>query len=100
MITRPLEELDVAEVHEVTSYHELMAYEALGLAEAGKGGRLVEEGVTEREGKLPANLSGGSLSTNLLGASGLARAAEAGLQLRGEAHGREGAGAERALAPG
>jgi len=99
-VTRPLDELDVAEVHEVTSYHELMAYEALGLAEAGQGGRLMEEGATEREGKLPVNLSGGSLSTNLLGASGLARAAEAVLQLRGEAHGRQAAGAKLALAHG
>jgi acetyl-CoA C-acetyltransferase len=99
-VTRPLDELDVAEVHEVTSYHELMAYEALGLAEAGRGGRLMEEGATEREGKLPVNLSGGSLSTNLLGASGLARAAEAVLQLRGEAHGRQAVGAKLALAHG
>jgi len=77
-----------------------MAYEALGLAEAGKGSRLVEEGATERGGKLPVNLSGGCLSTNLLGASGLARAAEATLQLRGEAHGRQVAGARLALAHG
>ena len=99
-IVRPLEELDVAEIHEPTSFHELMAYEALGLAEAGQGNRLVEEGLTEREGKLPVNLSGGCLSTNLLGASGLARAAEAVLQLRGEAHGRQAAGAKLALAHG
>jgi acetyl-CoA C-acetyltransferase len=99
-IARPLEELDVAEIHEPTSFHELMAYEALGLAEAGQGNRLVEEGLTEREGKLPVNLSGGCLSTNLLGASGLARAAEAVLQLRGEAHGRQAAGAKLALAHG
>jgi acetyl-CoA C-acetyltransferase len=99
-ITRPLDELDLAEIHEPTSYHELMAYEALGLAEAGKGGQLMEEGVTEREGKLPVNVSGGALSTNLLGASGLARAAEAVLQLRGEAHGRQVAGAKLALAHG
>jgi acetyl-CoA C-acetyltransferase len=99
-ITRPLEELDLAEIHEPTSYHELMAYEALGLADAGQGGRLMEEGATEREGKLPVNPSGGCLSTNLLGASGLARAAEATLQLRGEAHGRQVPGAKLALAHG
>jgi acetyl-CoA C-acetyltransferase len=99
-ITRPLDELDLAEIHEPTSYHELMAYEALGLADAGQGGRLMEEGATEREGKLPVNPSGGCLSTNLLGASGLARAAEATLQLRGEAHGRQVPGAKLALAHG
>jgi acetyl-CoA C-acetyltransferase len=99
-IKRPLEELDVAEIHEPTSYHELMAYEALGLAAAGQGARLIDEGATERGGKLPVNMSGGALSTNLLGASGLARAAEAILQLRGEAHGRQVAGAKLALAHG
>jgi acetyl-CoA C-acetyltransferase len=99
-IKRPLEELDVAEIHEPTSYHELMAYEALGLAAAGQGARLINEGATERGGKLPVNMSGGALSTNLLGASGLARAAEATLQLRGEAHGRQVAGAKLALAHG
>ena len=99
-IKRPLEELDLAEIHEPTSYHELMAYEALGLAASGQGGRLIEEGVTERAGKLPVNMSGGALSTNLLGGSGLARAAEATLQLRGEAHGRQVAGAKLALAHG
>jgi len=99
-IKRPLDELDVAEIHEPTSYHELMAYEALGLAAAGQGARLIDEGATERGGKLPVNMSGGALSTNLLGASGLARAAEAILQLRGEAHGRQVAGAKLALAHG
>ena len=99
-IKRPLEELDLAEIHEPTSYHELMAYEALGLAAAGQGARLIDEGATERGGKLPVNMSGGALSTNLLGASGLARAAEAILQLRGEAHGRQVAGAKLALAHG
>jgi acetyl-CoA C-acetyltransferase len=99
-IKRPLEELDVAEIHEPTSYHELMAYEALGLAAAGQGARLIDEGATERGGKLPVNMSGGALSTNLLGASGLVRAAEATLQLRGEAHGRQVAGAKLALAHG
>ena len=99
-IKRPLDELDVAEIHEPTSYHELMAYEALGLAAAGQGARLINEGATERGGKLPVNMSGGALSTNLLGASGLARAAEAILQLRGEAHGRQVAGAKLALAHG
>jgi acetyl-CoA C-acetyltransferase len=99
-VTGPQQELDLAEIHEPTSYHELMAYEALGFAGAGDGGRLMDEGVTGREGKLPVNLSGGCLSTNLLGASGLARAAEAVLQLRGEAYGRQLPGAKLALAHG
>jgi len=99
-IRRPLEEFDLAEVHEATSFHELMAYEGLGFAGAGQGAKLIEEGTTEMGGKLPVNPSGGSLCTNLFGASGLVRAAEAALQLRGEAHGRQVAGAKLALAHG
>jgi acetyl-CoA C-acetyltransferase len=99
-IKRPLDELDLAEVHEATSFHELMDYEALGFAKAGQGAKLIEEETTDMGGKLPVNPSGGSLCTNLFGASGLVRAAEAALQLRGEAHGRQVAGAGLALAHG
>ena len=99
-IKRPLDEFDVAEVHEATSFHELMAYEGLGFAGAGQGAKLIEEGTTDMGGKLPVNPSGGSLCTNLFGASGLVRAAEAALQLRGDAHGRQVAGAKLALAHG
>ena len=99
-ISRPLEELDVAEVHEATSFHELMAYEALGFAEAGQGGRFIDEGAAGMSGKLPVNPSGGALSTDLFGATGLVRVAESALQLRHEAHGRQVAGARLALAHG
>ncbi|MDP2950085.1 MAG: thiolase family protein, partial [Chloroflexota bacterium] len=99
-IGRPLEELDLAELHEATSFHELMDYEALGFAAAGEGAKMIEEGLTQIAGKLPVNPSGGALSTNLHGASGLVRAAEAALQLRGEAEGRQVAAAQLALAHG
>ncbi len=88
-ITEPLAQLDVAEVHDLTSYHELMAYEALGLAEEGAASRLVEEGATGMEGRLPVNPSGGALSTNLGGGTGLARVAEAALQVMGRADGHQ-----------
>ena len=35
-ISDPVTELDVAEVHDVTSYHELMAYEGMGWAQGGR----------------------------------------------------------------
>jgi acetyl-CoA C-acetyltransferase len=88
-ISNPLDELDLAEVHDMTSYHELMAYEALGWADEGAGGRLLEEGVTSMEGRLPVNPSGGTLSTNLEAGTGLARVAEAALQVMGRAEGRQ-----------
>lgn len=99
-IADPLAELDVAEVHDITSFHELLAYEALGWAPPGGGGRLVDEGITQMGGRLPTNPSGGVLSTNLYGASGLVRVAEAALQLRGEAGQRQVSDAGLALAHG
>jgi len=88
-ISDPLAQLDVAELHDITSYHELMAYEALGWAKEGAGARLVEEGATSMEGRLPVNASGGALSTNLDAGTGLARVAEAALQVMGRADGRQ-----------
>jgi acetyl-CoA C-acetyltransferase len=88
-IDDPLADLDVAEVHDVTSYHELMAYEAMGWAQEGSGGRLLEEGVTSMEGRLPVNPSGGALSTNIGAGTGLLRVAEAALQITGRADGRQ-----------
>jgi len=99
-ISDPLRDLDVAELHDITPFHELMAYEALGLAPEGAGARLVEEGVTGAGGDLPVNPSGGVLCTNPYGAAGLLRSAEAALQLRGEAGERQVPGAARALAHG
>ncbi len=88
-ISDPLAQLDVAELHDITSYHELMAYEALGWAQEGAGGRLLEEGATSMEGRLPVNPSGGALSTNLDAGTGLARVAEAALQVMGRAEGHQ-----------
>jgi acetyl-CoA C-acetyltransferase len=99
-ITDPLRELDLAEVHDITAFHEIMVYEALGLVPEGRGASLAEEGVTGAGGDLPVNLSGGVLSTNLYGASGLVRVAEAALHLRGQAGQQQVQGARRALAHG
>ncbi|MFA5787741.1 MAG: thiolase family protein [Actinomycetota bacterium] len=99
-IGEPSKELDVAEIHEATSFHELMAYEALGFCAEGEGAKLLAQGVTAPGGTLPVNASGGALSTNPYGATGLLRVAEAVLQLRGEAQGHQVDGAKLALAHG
>ena len=44
---------------------------------------MTEEGETEIGGALPVNASGGVLSSNPIGASGMLRFAEAALQVRG-----------------
>ncbi len=97
-LRQPLAELDVAELHDVTAYHELMAYEALGFCAAGEGARLIAEGRTGPDGALPCNPSGGSLSDNPYFATGLVRVAEAARQVTGQAGACQVPGARLALA--
>jgi acetyl-CoA C-acetyltransferase len=84
-ITNPLQDVDVVECYVPFSWYEPMWMENLGFAGAGDGWKLTEEGETEISGKLPVNASGGVLSSNPIGASGMLRFAEAALQVRGQA---------------
>ena len=59
----------------------------------GQGWRLTEAGETEIGGALPVNPSGGVLSSNPIGASGLLRFAEAAMQVMGKAGEHQVAGA-------
>jgi acetyl-CoA C-acetyltransferase len=99
-ISAPLKEIDVAEVYDAFSYMELMWMEGLGLAERGRAGSAIEAGLTQMNGALPVNPSGGVISSHAILAAGLARIAEATLQLRGEAGARQVDGARVALAHG
>ncbi|HZS41214.1 MAG TPA: thiolase domain-containing protein [Polyangia bacterium] len=82
-ITDPRREIDVAELYVPFSWFEPMWLENLGFAERDQGWRLTADGVTALDGDLPVNPSGGVLSSNPIGASGLLRFAEAALQVRG-----------------
>jgi len=84
-IKNPRTQIDVAEICAPYSFQELLWYENLGLCGAGEGGKLVDEGVTEMQGRLPVNPSGGMLSTNPYTARGLICTAEAALQVMGKA---------------
>ncbi len=84
-ISNPLEDVDVVECYVPFSWYEPMWMENLGFAGAGEGWKLTEDGETEIGGKLPVNASGGVLSSNPIGASGMLRFAEAALQVRGQA---------------
>lgn len=99
-IKNPLRQIDVAEISGEYSYQELLWMEGLGLCARGQGGKLIDSGVTKMSGKLPVNPSGGVLPGNPNGVAGLARVAEAVLQLRGEAGDRQVEGAKVALAHG
>ncbi len=99
-IADPLKELDVVELYDAYSYMELLWYEGLGLAAEGRGAELMMSGATCMGGDLPANPSGGVLSAHPVLVAGLARLAEAVLQVRGDAGERQVAGAKTALAHG
>jgi acetyl-CoA acetyltransferase len=93
------EDIDVAEVHDAFTIGEILAYENLGFCPRGEGGRLVEEGVTSLDGKLPVNPSGGRLSLgHPLGATGAAQVVELTRQLQGRCGPRQVARARTALA--
>jgi acetyl-CoA C-acetyltransferase len=94
-INDPKKAIDVIEVSDAYAYQQPMWLEGLGFSEAGQGGRFIEEGGPE---KYKVNLSGGMLAGNPMIISGLYRAAEAVLQLRGEAGDRQAPDAKRALA--
>jgi acetyl-CoA C-acetyltransferase len=99
-VSDPSREIQVAEVYDAFSYMELMWYEGLGFCGPGEGGKLIDSGVTEMWGRLPVNPSGGVLSAHSVQVAGLARIAEAVLQLRGEAGQRQVPGVKMALAHG
>lgn len=91
-------DLDVAEVHDCFTIAEIIAYEDLEFCKPGKGGSLVEEGVTTLEGKIPVNTSGGLKSKgHPVGATGTAQAYEIYLQLTEQAGRRQVSGAEVGL---
>ncbi|MFX0187604.1 MAG: thiolase family protein [Candidatus Hodarchaeota archaeon] len=99
-IKNPIKDLDVAEIYEPTSWSELAWTEALGFADFGQGGSLLDEGITQISGELPVNPSGGVLSTNPIGATALIRVAEAATQVMGRGGKRQVPDAETALSMG
>jgi acetyl-CoA C-acetyltransferase len=96
-VVDPRRQIDVAEIYVPFSWYEPMWLENLGFAAEGEGWKLVESGVTEIDGALPVNPSGGVLSSNPIGASGMIRFAEAALQVRGLAGAHQVEGARLAL---
>ncbi len=81
-----LDDLSLVETHDCFTIAEMLEYEAMGLAERGQGGRVIAEGITARDGRLPVNLSGGLKSRgHPIGATGVSMHVMAAMQLMGEA---------------
>ena len=92
-------DIDLAEVHDCFTIAEICAYEDLGFAKKGEGGKLIEEGETEIGGRIPVNTSGGlKAKGHPVGATGVAQIVEIVKQLRNEAGKGQVKGAEIGLA--
>lgn len=92
------EDVDVAEVHDATSFGEIFISELMDFCALGDGGPLAERGATRIGGRLPINPSGGLASRgHPIAATGLAQLYELTLQLRGTAGSRQVEGARTAL---
>lgn len=84
------EAIDVAEVHDATSYAEIQQIENLRLAEPGTVGARMAGGDFALGGRTPVNPSGGLVAKgHPVGATGIGQLYELVTQLRGEAGGRQ-----------
>jgi acetyl-CoA C-acetyltransferase len=78
--------LSFVETHDCFTIAELMEYEAMGLVPEGQGARAVAEGLTEKNGRLPVNPSGGlKAKGHPIGATGVSMHALTSMQLMGTA---------------
>jgi len=83
-------DVDVAEVHDATSYAELQQIENLGLTEAGSVGARLKAGDFALGGHCPVNPSGGLVAKgHPVGATGIGQIYELVQHLRGEAGERQ-----------
>lgn len=81
-----LDDLNFVETHDCFTIAELIEYEAMGLAKPGEGYRVIREGITRKDGRLPVNPSGGLKSKgHPIGATGVSMHVMAAMQLCGEA---------------
>src|SRR5258708_28448894 len=81
-----LSDLSFVETHDCFTIAELIEYEAMGLTPKGQGTRAIKEGWTQRDGKLPVNLSGGlKAKGHPIGTTGVSMHVISAMQLTGQA---------------
>ncbi len=88
-IKEPRKEIGVIELYQPYSFAGIIWIEDMGIVEPGKGAEFIWSGATDMGGELPVNPSGGVISCNPIGATGLVRCAEAAMQVMGRAEGRQ-----------
>jgi len=79
-------DLSLIETHDCFTIAELLEYEAMGLAAPGQGARVILEGVSAKDGRLPINPSGGLKSKgHPIGATGVSMHVMAAMQVSHDA---------------
>ena len=97
-ITKPIDEIDLVEVHDCFSIVELLTYEDLGLCKLGESKDMIRGKATQFGGQIPVNVSGGLLSCgHPVGSTGIRMVVEIANHLRGTAGERQVKGAKRGL---
>jgi acetyl-CoA acetyltransferase len=92
------EDLDLAEVYDLSTAMELDWYEQIGLCAPGDAEKLVRDGATELGGRIPVNASGGLASFGeAVPAQAIAQVCELTWQVQGRADGRQVDGARTGL---
>ena len=92
-------DIDIAELHDAFTPIELISYEDLGFCKKGQGKEMIRKGVTNIDGKLPVNTSGGlKAKGHPISATGISQIYEIVKQMRNEAGERQVSNIEHALA--
>ncbi|AAK42810.1 thiolase family protein [Saccharolobus solfataricus] len=85
-----VDKVDFAELHDMATVLEIVEAEELGLLKKGEGWKAYYDDYTKINGEMPINTSGGLNSKgHPIGASGIAQAVEAFLQIRNQAGSRQ-----------
>ncbi len=83
-------DIDIAELHDAFTSVELISYEDSGFCKKGEGAKLIREGYTNINGKLPVNTSGGlKAKGHPISATGISQIYELTKQMRKEAGDRQ-----------
>jgi acetyl-CoA C-acetyltransferase len=99
-ITDPAKQVHIAELYAPFSNTEFHAIDAAGLCRIGESVAMTREGRFELGGWIPVNPSGGTLCTNAIAVTAMARVAETALQVWGRAGAHQAAGARVGIASG
>ena len=96
-ITRPLRQVQLAELYDPFSSFQFPQLESLGFCRRGEAQTINDQGGFELGGLVAVNPSGGTLCANPIGVTGLVRVADAALQVMGRAGAAQVPGVSNAI---